>query len=100
MAHRTSRVQRFRKLWLMLPVATLLALAPGAATSAVAASDHRDHAGPTLTPQQSGTTNRLQAISPVNARVVWASGVGGTFVRTLDGGRTWQAGIVAGAETL
>lgn len=50
--------------------------------------------------QQSATTNRLQAISPVNSRVVWASGVGGTFVRTLDGGRTWQAGVVAGAEAL
>jgi photosystem II stability/assembly factor-like uncharacterized protein len=58
------------------------------------------HQAPTLTAQRSGTTNRLQAISPVNSRVVWASGVGGTFVRTLDGGRTWQAGIVAGAETL
>src|SRR5215211_2907325 len=29
--------------------------------------------GPTLDPQQSGTTNRLQAVSPVNQRVVWAS---------------------------
>jgi photosystem II stability/assembly factor-like uncharacterized protein len=61
---------------------------------------HPHHQAPTLTAQRSGTTNRLQAISPVNSRVVWASGVGGTFVRTLDGGRTWQAGIVAGAETL
>jgi photosystem II stability/assembly factor-like uncharacterized protein len=61
---------------------------------------HHHHHAPTLTAQQSGTTNRLQAISPVNSRVVWASGVGGTFVRTLDGGRTWQPGVVAGAETL
>lgn len=56
--------------------------------------------GPTLTPQQSGTTNRLQAVSPVNARVVWASGVGGTFTLTTDGGATWRAGVVPSAESL
>jgi hypothetical protein len=44
--------------------------------------------GPRLTPQQSGTTVRLQAVSAVNARVVWASGVGGTFTLTTDGGAT------------
>ncbi|MGH7581337.1 MAG: WD40/YVTN/BNR-like repeat-containing protein [Gemmatimonadales bacterium] len=55
---------------------------------------------PILRVQQSGTTNRLQAISPVNSQVVWASGVGGTFVRTTDGGRHWQAGVVEGAELL
>lgn len=55
---------------------------------------------PTLTPQVSGTTNRLQAISPVSARVVWASGLGGTFTVTTDGGATWAAGVVPGAETL
>ena len=55
---------------------------------------------PTLTPQQSGTINRLQAISPVNGRVAWASGVGGTFVVTTDGGNTWRAGVVPGAEAL
>jgi photosystem II stability/assembly factor-like uncharacterized protein len=58
------------------------------------------HAGPTLTPQQSGTTNRLQAISPVSPRVAWASGTGGTYVVTTDGGATWRAGVVPGAETL
>jgi len=56
--------------------------------------------GPTLTPQQSGTTNRLQAVSPVDVRVVWASGVGGTFTFTTDGGATWHAGVVPGAEAL
>lgn len=55
---------------------------------------------PTLTPQTSGTTNRLQAISPVSPRIAWASGVGGTFAVTTDGGVTWRSGVVAGAETL
>jgi photosystem II stability/assembly factor-like uncharacterized protein len=55
---------------------------------------------PTVTVQQSGTLNRLQAISPVTPRIVWASGLGGTFAVTTDGGETWRAGVVAGAETL
>ncbi len=55
---------------------------------------------PTLTAQNSGTTQGLIAVSPVNSRVVWASGRGGTFVVTTDGGQTWRTGVVAGAETL
>jgi photosystem II stability/assembly factor-like uncharacterized protein len=56
--------------------------------------------GPTLEPQHSGTTNRLQAISPVNERVVWASGVGGTYALTTNGGKRWRAGVVPGGELL
>ncbi len=56
--------------------------------------------GPTLTPQASGTTSRLQAVSPVNSQVVWASGVDGTYALTTDGGATWVSHVVPGAETL
>lgn len=56
--------------------------------------------GPALTLQQSGTRQRLQAVSPVNDQVVWASGTGGTFVVTTDGGITWNAGVVPGADSL
>jgi photosystem II stability/assembly factor-like uncharacterized protein len=55
---------------------------------------------PTLTPQNSGTTNGLIAVWPVNPRVVWASGRAGTFTVTTDGGQTWSAGVVPGAEEL
>jgi len=55
---------------------------------------------PTLTPQNSGTTNGLIAVSPVNSQVVWASGRAGTFTVTTDGGNTWKAGVVPGAELL
>ncbi len=55
---------------------------------------------PTLQAQNSGTTNRLQAVSPVNAQVVWASGLSGTYTVTTDGGNTWHAGVVPGAEAL
>src|SRR4029453_47673 len=55
---------------------------------------------PTLTPQDSGTTQGLIAVSPVNKRVVWASGRGGTFAVTTNGGATWRSGVVPGAESL
>jgi photosystem II stability/assembly factor-like uncharacterized protein len=57
-------------------------------------------ASPSLTPQVSGTTNRLDSVSVVNESVVWASGRNGTVVRTLDGGATWEVHVIPGAETL
>ena len=54
---------------------------------------------PTLIPQKSGTTQLLIAVSPVNAKVVWAAGAGGTYVVTTDGGTTWRSGVVPVAET-
>jgi len=55
---------------------------------------------PKLTQQNSGTTQLLIAVSPVNSQVVWAAGTGGTYVVTTDGGNTWTAGVVPGAEAL
>ena len=55
---------------------------------------------PTLIPQHSGTTQLLIAVSPVNSRVVWAAGAGGTYVVTTDGGSHWKSGVVPGAESL
>jgi photosystem II stability/assembly factor-like uncharacterized protein len=71
------------------------------ATSATLAfaAEHRGHQ-PKLTPQNSGTTQLLIAVSPVNSRIVWAAGTGGTFVVTTDGGKNWKAGVVPGADTL
>lgn len=64
------------------------------------AQEHRKFHQPKLTPQKSGTTQLLIAVSPVNDRVVWAAGTGGTYVRTTDGGKTWNSAVVPGAETL
>jgi photosystem II stability/assembly factor-like uncharacterized protein len=50
--------------------------------------------------QVSGTTALLIAISPVNERVAWVSGTQGTWLRTVDGGVTWQVGRVPGADSL
>jgi len=41
-------------------------------------------------PQSSGVTARLRGVSAVSSAVAWASGAGGTILRTVDGGRTWQ----------
>jgi photosystem II stability/assembly factor-like uncharacterized protein len=57
-------------------------------------------AAPVWTEQQSGVTARLRGISAVSDRIVWASGSGGTILRTADGGTTWQRLRVPGAEQL
>ena len=46
------------------------------------------------------TTASLRGLSVVNERVVWASGSGGTVIKTIDGGKTWKVMTVPGAEKL
>jgi photosystem II stability/assembly factor-like uncharacterized protein len=50
--------------------------------------------------QKSNTSASLHGLSIVDAKIIWASGTDGTFVRTTDGGKTWQAGAVPGGEKL
>jgi photosystem II stability/assembly factor-like uncharacterized protein len=82
----------------MLKRSLAVFLIAASATLAFAA-EHKGHQ-PKLTPQNSGTTQLLISVSPVNSRVVWAAGTGGTFVTTTDGGENWKAGVVSGAEKL
>ena len=42
----------------------------------------------------------FRGLSVVDRNVVWASGTGGTFIRTVDGGKTWTVGKVPDAEKL
>src|SRR6185436_4739372 len=51
-------------------------------------------------PQRSGTTARFRGVSAVTEKVAWASGNGGTFARTTDGGATWYSAVVPGASEL
>jgi photosystem II stability/assembly factor-like uncharacterized protein len=74
--------------------------APGSLPTSGAPIPSQVSPAPRLEEQRSGTTNRLQAVSPVNANVVWASGVGGTFAVTVDGGTHWRTGVVQGADSL
>lgn len=81
---------RLRPLRLLLPL-TLAACARGAASPLPP---------PRLEEQTSGTRALLQAVSAVDTSVVWVSGHGGAWARTTDGGRSWRAGGVAGADSL
>ena len=49
--------------------------------------------------QTSGTSERLRAVSAVNAKVAWASGNRGTVLRTDDGGAHWVALAVPARRT-
>jgi photosystem II stability/assembly factor-like uncharacterized protein len=77
---------------LLLPLAaTLLALA-----GAPASPRH----APRVTTQSVGGNALLFAVHAVSDRVVWASGTGGTVLRTTDGGTTWVRRPVAGGDSL
>ena len=52
------------------------------------------------TAQQSNSTALLIAVSAVSDSIAWVSGSGGTVLRTVDGGTTWHAGKVPGADSL
>ncbi|MEN7547937.1 hypothetical protein AAG747_08455 [Rapidithrix thailandica] len=50
--------------------------------------------------QETPTTASLRGLSVVTTSVVWASGSGGTVIRTVDGGTSWQDCSVPGADSL
>lgn len=50
--------------------------------------------------QSVNTTASFRGLSVVNEKVVWASGTGGTVIRTIDGGKSWNVQTVPGAEKL
>ena len=50
--------------------------------------------------QFSQTTESLRGVSAVSRQVAWASGTHGTYLRTLDGGRTWMPAQVPDAGAL
>ncbi|MDE2678677.1 MAG: CehA/McbA family metallohydrolase [Gemmatimonadota bacterium] len=55
---------------------------------------------PTVTEQSSGTTEVLQAISPVSEETVWVSGHGGVILRSIDGGSSWDRVAAPGGDSL
>ncbi len=46
------------------------------------------------------TDASFRGLDVVSSNIVWASGTGGTVVRTIDGGRSWDVIKVPGAEKL
>jgi photosystem II stability/assembly factor-like uncharacterized protein len=50
--------------------------------------------------QTVNTTASFRGLSVVSEKVIWASGTGGTVIKTADGGKTWKVVTVPGAEKL
>ena len=50
--------------------------------------------------QFSHTAEGLRGVSAVSRQIAWASGTHGTYLRTIDGGRTWTPAQVPDAATL
>ena len=83
--------------WRVIPLGFIgvLSCAGGARPGASSATP-----SPSRVVQASGTSALLQAVSPVNDRVVWVAGHAGTYARTTDGGATWHVATVPGADSL
>ncbi|MDD8027766.1 MAG: YCF48-related protein [Acidobacteriota bacterium] len=83
----------------LAPATMILALAVAAH---VPAQTEKSSRAPILAwdVQTSGTMAGLRGVSAVDAETAWASGSVGTVLRTIDGGRTWTAFKVPGAETV
>jgi photosystem II stability/assembly factor-like uncharacterized protein len=70
------------------------------AAAALAGTTAFSRPGPAWTLQDTGVTARLRGLAAVSARVAWASGTGGTVLRTVDGGNTWRQVGPAGTTDL
>lgn len=46
------------------------------------------------------TTAGLRGLSVVDRKVIWASGTGGTVIKTIDAGKTWKVMTIPGADKL
>src|SRR5271167_2367502 len=53
-----------------------------------------------FTIQDSHTTESLRGLSLLKHGIAWASGTHGTYLRSIDGGHTWKASQVFGADNL
>lgn len=42
----------------------------------------------------------IRGLSPLTSEIIWASGSGGTWLLTLDGGQSWSTGIIAGLDSV
>ncbi len=79
-------------------ISLILVVLALAATSLAFAPGSQNDFSWQLTP--SGSTARLRGLSVVSSSVVWASGSGGTVLRTVNGGTTWQSVGPPGTATL
>jgi photosystem II stability/assembly factor-like uncharacterized protein len=78
---------RLPRLSVVVPALVALVAATGFTVPNDAQKPNRT---PTWELFETGVEARLRGLSPVSHRVAWASGSGGTVLRTVDGGRTWS----------
>lgn len=45
-------------------------------------------------------SSSLRGLSPLTEKIIWASGSKGTWLRTLDGGQSWDHGVIAGLDSV
>jgi photosystem II stability/assembly factor-like uncharacterized protein len=76
-----------------------LLLAVPAFAAAQSAAPAAAPANPPWQMQESGTTAGLRGIDSVDGTVAWASGTGGTVLKTIDGGAHWTKCVVPDAAT-
>lgn len=50
--------------------------------------------------KETPTDASLRGLSVLTNNIIWASGSKGTWLRSLDGGETWDTGIVAGMDSV
>ena len=79
------------RVWVWIAVLWVGSAAPGW-------GQHGADSGPVWQMQDSGTTAGLRGIDSVDGTVAWASGTGGTVLRTVDGGAHWTRCAVPDAE--
>ena len=79
---------------------TFHGLVPALASASVLVLPLPHAAGAQWAVQHSGSTASLRGISAPSSQVAWASGSRGTVLRTTDGGTTWVARPVPGADSL
>jgi photosystem II stability/assembly factor-like uncharacterized protein len=90
----TSRSLRIQRCAGVLIVAVSMGLQPRSRHAGA------ESAGTQWGHQSTSVTARLRGVSAVSDSVAWASGASGTILRTVDGGRTWQARAIPGTESL
>src|SRR5690242_7156799 len=81
-------------------LAVLAAVGLAVVPAGVASAGAGEHALPSWQLTPTGSTEQFRGLAAVSTRVAWVAGSGGTVLRTVDGGRSWQDVSPAGAQAL
>ncbi|KEO73615.1 YCF48-related protein [Anditalea andensis] len=73
--------------------------------SILTSCETRQHKGEYTDPQgwiifDSGTAGSIRGLSPLTEEIAWATGSGGTWMKTIDGGQTWSHGLINGMDSV